>query len=191
MSCGETGPWPHWEGGQDLNQWSSWLWPPALKQCLTAEKKGCLCWEPPTELFEDGHLLKFPPDFFTPFVNWLALNSQLCWWCLGGLSVLALQSSLFLCLLSQRILLNLWPLKMISGVEFLILITVWPRMSTFDDIFSNIHLRIFFLCLSCFSTSKFTSILDAENVKFWFPSSNPRELMVSFYKTGFFLLTWV
>lgn len=91
-----------------------------------------------------------------------------------------------ICLLSQRILLNLWPLKMISGVEFLILITVWPRMSTFDDIFSNIHLRIFFLCLSCFSTSKFTSILDAENVKFWFPSSNPRELMVSFYKTGFF-----
>lgn len=74
---------------------------------------------------------------------------------------------------------------MISGIEFLILITVWPRMSTFDDIFSIIHLGIFFLYLSCFSTSKFTSILDAENVKFWFPSSNPGELMVSFYKTGF------
>lgn len=44
---------------------------------------------------------------------------------------------------------------------------------------------IFFLCLLCFSISKFTSILDVKNVIFQFPSSNPRELMVSFYKTGF------
>lgn len=74
---------------------------------------------------------------------------------------------------------------MISGVEFLILFTVWPGMSTFDDIFSIIQLRLFFLCLSRFSSSKFTSILDAENVYFQFPSSNPRELMVTFYKKGF------
>lgn len=74
---------------------------------------------------------------------------------------------------------------MISGVEFLILITVWLGMSTFDDMFSISHLRIFFLCLSCFFTSTFTSILDDKNVDFHFPSSNPRELMVSFYETGF------
>lgn len=75
--------------------------------------------------------------------------------------------------------------KMISSVKFLVLITVWPGMSTFDDIFSISHLRIFFLCLLCFFTSTFTSILDDENVNFQFPSSNPRELMVSFSKTGF------
>lgn len=51
--------------------------------------------------------------------------------------------------------------------------------------FSISHLRIFFLCLSCFSSSKFTSILNAEIVNFQFPSSNPRELRVSFFKTGF------
>ncbi|KAF2986086.1 hypothetical protein EK904_013721 [Melospiza melodia maxima] len=26
VHCGETGPQPHWEVGQDLKQWSSWLW---------------------------------------------------------------------------------------------------------------------------------------------------------------------
>lgn len=159
---------------------------PALKQCLTAEKKGCLCWEPPTELFEDGCLLKFPQVFFTPFVNWWALNSQLCWWCLGGLCVLALQSSLFLYLFAFSVNLakslasknyqGCWvPYFNQSGQECQLLMTylalsTWGYSSCVYHVFPLQSSQVFWML---------------KILKFWFPSSNPRDLMVFFCKTGF------